>query len=340
VTPVQVPVPTAGAGGRRVTGSPRLGAAPLEPLVLPRAEALTDLLLGAGPRRPSSAPDTAAPGPRGSGGRGTAVPTGAPDAAAIAARVDDGLGAAVAGRPAGSTRCLRIGTYQLARPVAPSGGAGRVGGEPPFRWTARTARRTIGVAAVRTLLSDGGTPADAVRAVLAHPGAELCGSTPPPGSCAEWLAALTAAARALVGAEATTWATQLWTALDWERLAPSLPEVGAPDRWWGWQGPVRVALRGRADVRLTRGGGAHLLVLPGHPHPASRTALCLSALVDVLARGTAEAPRRVVGFWPDSGKAWAVAVDAGVLSTVAGAVGHAVEGLLRADPLASGVARR
>ena len=55
---------------------------------------------------------------------------------------------------------------------------------------------------------------------------------------AAWYGGLGAGGRAMVEAEAVTWATQLWTALEWERLVQ--PMVGGPDDWWDCPG-TRVA---------------------------------------------------------------------------------------------------
>lgn len=269
-------------------------------LALPRCAALTDALLATG----QSPCDNRA-------------------IAQVRERLEQGLGR-VAGRlctPHGP-RVVRIGPYQLSRAANASSaselGQGQGLVPPAFRWSARTARRAIGLAAVRAGL-DGraATPMDAVTLVVSDPAGPLGVGRSGPGSCADWLASLAAPARAAVGAEATTWATMLWTALDWHRLGTTT-HVGPPDRGWHWTGAVRVALRGRVDVRL--GGGACLTVLDGLPTAAARSSLALSPLVDALARGAGHLPDRVVGWWPDCGKAWIVPVDTPALVHAADAV--------------------
>lgn len=324
-------------------------AASLPAVALPRATALTDLLLGAGDTR--------------------AEPLEGGAAAALRGHLERRLAAAA--RRATGGHCVRIGTYDLATVLdraRPGPDGERSCGPPPvperspFRWTAHRARRTAGLAALRAVLEGrAGSPADAARLVVAAPETHIAGATPPPGSCAEWLATMPTPARAMVEAEAATWATQLWTALDWARLGPGV-RVGTPDRWWSGAASRRVAVRGRADVRVagdpssTRrsgdvgsartsdttdgtGGtgdhGAHLLVLPGHPTLGTRRALALSALVDLCARGPGALPRRVVGWWPECGKAWAVPVDEAALCATADAVVRAAE-----DALATGGGRR
>ena len=272
-------------------------------------------------------------------------------------RLEDGL-ARVAntgaghGVPASSAPLplLRIGHYQVARagqgaPTLTRSGAGvRDGPGSPFRWTSRAARRLIGLAALRAGL-DGraATPADAVAAVMADPCGPLGVGRGGPGAAADWIASLAPPARAVVAAEATAWATRLWTAADWGRLPHDRLVVGGPDRWWRWSSPsatCRVAVRGRADIRVTvepgRDGvrGALLLVLDGSPGAATRQALLLGALVDGLCarrpQEPAPVPPRVIGWWPDCGKSWVVLVDARTLLAAADAVVETVSVLLGA----------
>lgn len=307
------------AGGAAWVDGP--SAIPLAPATLPRADALTDLLLGTGGGGPARVD--------------------ADGLAAVSARLERGLASVVRPTRAHVQRCVRIGGYQLAASQRSAAGAP----ETPFRWTARAARRTVGLAALREVLRGRiATPADAAARVVSRPERFLGGSTPGPGSCAEWLGSLPAPARAAAEAEATTWATNVWSALDWERFDPA-PRVGIADRWWGWAGPVRVALRGRADLRVdvreersaslpgseTRRAAAHLLVVAGSPTPSSRASLGLSALVDALLRGPEVAPERVVGWWPECGKAWAVDVDVSALGSVVDAVVTAVRDRVRPE---------
>jgi|GEM_PF-443007 len=357
-----VPMGTARAEPRvwHIDASPVAGG-------LPRAQALTDALLAGAPYGAE------------------------PDAGALddlRSRVHDGLSAAVraslrdgdAGTAARRT-LLRIGHYQVARTLAclldPAEAAreGIDAAPGPFRWTPRTARRVIGLAAVRLGLDGRArTPSQAVRAVMSDPaGPDGVGRTGP-GSCADWLASLAPPARSFVAAEAATWTTRLWTALDWGRLEAQGLTVGGPDRWWRWRmtaaaggreeraaaATPEIALRGRADVRVgacssgsrrdvRQSGGsprdtshdAHLVVLDGHPRAGTRHALVLGALVGALAgsgrgRGGAEIPARVVGFWPDCGKAWVVPIDHRTLARGADAVVATAAALLGAHRAAMG----
>jgi hypothetical protein len=262
---------------------------------LPRARTLTDALLS--PAGPAPAP-----------------------AALDALRARLAAGLAAVGPASGPV--LRIDAFALRTATgADAGAAGR-----PFRWTPRTARRTLGVAAVRHCLVGGGrTPAEAVAASAARLVEDARHGLARRGTPAAWLASLPGGARAQVLAEATTWATHLYEAVEWHRLARP-PAVGAPDRWWDCPGPVAVALRGRADARfpLPGGGEALLTMVAGRPGPSGRVELGLAALVDVVARPTARPPSRVVGWWPECGRALVLAVDLGLLSETAGSVTEAV----------------
>ncbi len=311
---------------------------------LPRAGALTDAILG---QKVSAT------------GR---EPVGEAEARAVAEGLTRRLSALGDRRPV-APGLLRIGHFQVAcvlsghaERAVPSD-VGRSGAQRPFRWTARAARRQIGLAALRTGL-DGrsATPADAVALVMAEPGGPAGVGRAGPGSCADWISTLPRPARVLVTAEAVAWTTKLWTALDWGRLHPRHLVVGGPDRWWRWTGAgpgagpgagaspdpgaLRLAVRGRADIRLgpARGShgahrGTHLLVLDGSPGAGTRHALLLSALVDALSSPRAArvqpVPGCVVGWWPDCGKAWVVEVDPGTLTTAADALVETVAALLR-----------
>lgn len=279
----------------------------LSPLALPRSKALTDALLAGG------------------------VPPG-PTAVAAVRRVLERAFSGVAGAARGPLPCLRVRAFDLVRAdeIAPGVGA-------PFRWTARTARRRVGLAALRRCLSDPDVaPADAVARVLADPASPAGTGPGGPGSCADWLAGLSPAARTVVQAEATTWATSVWTAIEWDRTGPTAV-VGGPDRWWDWRGSHRIALQGRADVRIPGPAGAQLVVLDGFPSEAARRALCFGPLVDALRSGGVDTPSRIVAWWPDCGKAWVTVVDEHALRACADQVVRWVSrnGAVKGDPPAA-----
>jgi hypothetical protein len=183
--------------------------------------------------------------------------------------------------------------------------------------------------ALRRCLDDGRAPADAAAQVVATRAGEARRDGARPGSLGHWLGGLGPGGRAVVVAEVTGWTTHLWLALDWDRLAGlegSTLEVGAPDRWWRPRPATATtaALRGRSDLRWTApatGGHPGRAVLatamPGRPASTWRAELCLAPLIDGLARPASPVPTRVVGLWPQCGRALVVEVDLAQLEATA-----------------------
>lgn len=317
----------------------------LAPVALPRAAALTDLLVEGGRDPATGGASTGLVGADVEQVRrllsrrlaGSVPRTGDVEQAPAGERrmhpgrrAPAGLGAA--GGPAGRiTGYLLRNALTHAERVAPG----------PFAWTAATARRSLGLAGVRACVDrTARAPAAAVARVVAARATEGRHGLGRPGSLAEWLGSLPPSALAIVEAEAVTWATNLWTALEWDRLGPDV-RVGGPEPLWSPPGSPAVALRGRVDLRVPLAGGSFVTVLGGHPGPASRVELGLSALAAALsapgapggtlaAGGTAEAsalpgvPGRVAGWWPESGVALVVPVDRALVADTASAVAATV----------------
>ncbi|HUE08325.1 MAG TPA: hypothetical protein VMP41_12930 [Acidimicrobiales bacterium] len=195
--------------------------------------------------------------------------------------------------------------------------------DEPFAWSPRTARRALGLAAVRSLLGgETRTPHEAVRARLADSDRGVREGGQTMSQLDRWVASLPGAGRSAVAAEAVTWATRLWCALDWSAL--SAPLVGR-DHWWDSPHSALLALRGRAEVRTRL---ADLVVLSGPRRESVRAELALVALVEALrARADAEpAPSRVVGWWPDSGHIVCLEPHPGVLTLAADSVALVLAG--------------
>lgn len=203
-------------------------------------------------------------------------------------------------------------------------GSGVETDDEPFAWSARTARRTIGLAAVRSLLGgEARTPHEAVRARLAEADRGVRVGARTVSRLDRWVASLPDAGRGAVVAEAVTWATRLWCALDW--TAVGVASVVGRDHWWDSPHSALLALRGRADVRTPL---AHLVVLSGPRRASVRAELALVALVEALrTRPDGEpAPGRVVGWWPDSGHIVRLEPHPGVLATAVDAVALVLAG--------------
>jgi hypothetical protein len=179
----------------------------------------------------------------------------------------------------------------------------------------RTCRRAIGiVAAARCARGLAPGPQTAVAEVLAAAlETDGAGAVAPSPWWAPWYRTLTPGGRAVVAAEATTWATQMLTVLDWRALDAAVA-IGGRDDWWQCPGPRSVALRGRAEARLLVGRRPVLFVMgAGSCGEDWRPQLAFPALVSALGRAAPAAPCRVVGVWPQSGQVRVMAVDAGVL---------------------------
>jgi hypothetical protein len=232
----------------------------------------------------------------------------------------DALAGLTAGRGRGPVRV----TGHAVRTTFEDGAGGGAAGDAAFAWSARTARRPVGLAAVRALVAgEARTPAEAVRARVAEAsrlvreGAALASA---PASLDRWLAALSPAGRAAVGAEAVTWATRLWHGVDWGALPG--PVLVGRDHWWDSPHSPLLALRSRAEVRTTK---AHLVVLSGPRRASVRSELALVTLVESLrSRGEAP-PGRVVGWWPESGLVVRVEPEPPVLALGAAAVARVAD---------------
>ncbi len=186
--------------------------------------------------------------------------------------------------------------------------------DTPFAWSARTARRALGLAGLRALVTeaarspiDGVTMAidDAVRAARQGENAA--------SPMDRWLAGLPPASRAAVQAGAVTWATRVWCALDWTAFEEP-PTIGR-DHWWDSPHSSLLALRSRAEVRSVARDQAgsplsvHLVVLGGPRRATIRSELSVAAVVEVLCSPRSLPPGRMVGWWPDSGHLVTVEID-------------------------------
>jgi hypothetical protein len=200
----------------------------------------------------------------------------------------------------------------------------------PFAWSPWTARRPIALEAVRAWLARPGL--SPVRAVDVAVAVLLARTDERPSSLGAWLQSLSSGARSVAQAEAVTWATQLFGALEWERLQRAV--VGG-DRSVGFEVAPRVRLYARVDVRaaLPTGEGAEsglFLAMTGRPGPTAAEELGLAALTLALDPRLG-VPARVIGWWPQCGRAAIADVDLPLLTRTAGAVVRSL-GCLGAAP--------
>ena len=144
---------------------------------------------------------------------------------------------------------FRVTDYEIR--VALSGEADDSSEQPAFAWSSRTARRALGLAAVRLLVTGRArSPVEAVETRLSESSRWVREGSPGITQLDRWVATLPPAGRTAVSAEAVTWATRLWSGIDWSALG-SPPTIGR-DRWWDSPHSALLALRGRAEVRTDR----------------------------------------------------------------------------------------
>ncbi len=198
----------------------------------------------------------------------------------------------------------------------------------------RVCRRAVGTVAVnRCVRGWSRSPASAVAEVLAAGADDATrqqASDPNgPPWWAAWYSQLPPGGRAAVAADAVTWASQLFSAFEWERFDRP-PVIGGRDDWWRTSGG-RLALRGRVEVRAQlEGTSAFAVMAHGWSDTYWRTRLGFPALVCLLARGERAVPSRVVGIWPASGQIRVLPVDVPALRQVADSVLAAVATLVDA----------
>jgi hypothetical protein len=214
----------------------------------------------------------------------------------------------------------------------------------PFAWSTRTARRALGLAAVRSQIT--GTTRSLIDGVRRASAGAIRAATEGQGSAASmdrWLAGLPAAGLAAVEADAVTWATRLWCALDWSAFE-DLPTIGR-DRWWDSPHSSLLAIRSRAEVRsIARDPSGdpfsvHLVVLTGPRRASVRAELSVVALVEALRAPPALPPGRIVGWWPDSGHLVKVEVDRLALAEGVSAIARTLAGAEPAPVPFEGVTR-
>jgi hypothetical protein len=227
--------------------------------------------------------------------------------------------AGLAVRRAGAVR-FRVTDHEVRTALGNEVDGG--GHSDAFAWSARNARRSIGVAAVRLLAGGGArSPLEAVRFRMAESSRWVREGSSCVSALDRWIEGLSPAGRAAVGAEAVTWATRLWCAVDWSAFA-SAPAIGR-DHWWDSPHSALLALRGRADLRVA---DAHLVVLSGPRRDSVRAELALVTLVESLRRRGEGPPGRIVGWWPDSGHLVRVEPEPAVLALGTEAVELALGG--------------
>jgi hypothetical protein len=202
----------------------------------------------------------------------------------------------------------------------------------PFQWSPWTARRPIGVEVARACLVGARlSPLQASHEVIERLVRRANEGPSRAGTLAKWLSGLSTAGRAAVQAEAVVWATQLLTALDWTKLTN--PTIGG-DVSVVVPAASQILLRGRIEVRTPLGcpedrpngdlGAAAptalFTMMFGRPTSTAHREMGLAALTAALEDCRGDVPARVVGWWPQCGRALVLPVDLGLLERTCEAV--------------------
>ena len=239
----------------------------------------------------------------------------------LVAALPQALGGAV---PGGQ---LRLDLAVLRR--AASNGYAEPPADEPFSWRPSFVRRSLGLAAIDACLDRRfATPAEATPVVADEAVAAWARSGWRTFHWEAWYSALPTGAKASVVAEATTWATSLWSLLDWVAF-PTRPTVGGPGDRWTFSGPRPLRLDGRSELQVDiatdparrpagpPGDPDHRLALVsvagGIPSDGWPTELGFVALVAGLRRRSLPVPARIVGLWPESGEHRVLEVDSRAL---------------------------
>ncbi len=200
---------------------------------------------------------------------------------------------------------------------------------PPeaFAWKPLFVRRSLGLAIVRACVTGRfHTPMEAAGPISGEAVAEWERTGWRTFHWEPWFAGLADGARASVLADAVTWATPLWLALEWTSI-PSLPEIGGVDDQWSCPAPRPVRLKGRCELRVAlpeeRGGPgeaarrlqpvALVSMAGGRPGGPWAEELAFLALAAGLRSSSRPVPARVLGLWPDCGAHGTVDITADLL---------------------------
>lgn len=136
----------------------------------------------------------------------------------------------------------------------------------------------------------------------------------------------------------TTWATALWSSLDWRPFGPSI-RIGGPDDQWICAAPRTVRLKGRSELQVPlespgareTGNSALVSVASGIPVIGWEAELGFLALTASLRSPSRPVPARVVGLWPDAGQFRSVDITPAILGAAADRVITCITALAHAQ---------
>jgi hypothetical protein len=246
--------------------------------------------------------------------------------------------------PRADRRSFRLTDHEVRLALGGPTGTDPTKAPAPFAWSTRTARRAVGLNALRTLAAGvARTPVDGVRRALDDAISAVRRGEASVTPMDRWLSGLSPSGLATVQADSVTWSTRLWCALDWSAFDEA-PLIGR-DHWWDSPHSSLFALRSRAEVRSVARDGdgtpfsVHLVVLGGSRRPSVKSELAVVGLVEALRSPLTLRPGRVVGWWPDSGHTVTVEIDEPALREGVATVTRTLAGAGSSPPSSEGVIR-
>lgn len=212
--------------------------------------------------------------------------------------------------------------------------------EEPFAWKPAFVRRSLGLAVVDACATGRfRAPSEAIGPVVAAAVAEWERSGWRTFHWEPWFAGLPGGARAVVEANAVTWATALWSSFDWQSF-DRVPRIGGADDQWACPAGRTLRLKGRTELRVpvaaegeppdspASAPEAIVSVSGGGPGAGWADELAYLALVSALRSPSRPVPARVMGLWPDAGTHRTVEIDRQTLGDAAKRVEASVAGLV------------
>jgi hypothetical protein len=174
--------------------------------------------------------------------------------------------------------------------------AGRSGNA--FRWSPSTARRVLGNASLRRMLTQPLSVRDAVRDELGDQMLRATSGYARTGSLSHWLASAPHPVIGLVTAEAVNWATQLQEISQWLETPWEVP---ASDAYYD-VATARTTLRARRDLVVRNDERRTVVrVRSGSPGKSAGPGLRADLTIEALADHDGVAPVRYIGLWPEAG---------------------------------------
>lgn len=198
-------------------------------------------------------------------------------------------------RAVAGTEHRRLDSWMVER-------AGQLAGT--FQWSPITARRVLGNAALRRVVSQPSRPLTvAVHDEMTDQLLRAATGYARSGTLAHWLASVAQPVLGIVSAEAVNWATQA------DEVVRGLDQAwrfASNDAYYD-VAAARTTLRGRRDVIIDREDSRVVIrIRGGAPNKTAGPGLRSDLVIETLAHPDGVAPSRFIGLWPEAGVCLAV----------------------------------